>query len=616
MSTSSRIYPIALGLSLLPLFSEAQFHSTYAQTTPFPPGTVNPGRNLLPSDRPPTPPIPSEPKPLPSPPVTSPTPAPTASPTVPICQPSTLKVNGFRFEPRDKKDKIAAFSTAELENALKSEFIGKELTCAQLVQAAQTIEKKYVEAGYLNSGAALPVGGVIDQGIVPIVIVEGSLEEIRVCFGNAALSPTENRYEPCSKQAKRHRLHPEYIRSRIQAAVGKPFNFKNLRDQLLLLKLNPLIQDVRAQLSPSNNQGQSILTIEVVEGKPQTLALGLDGNRSPSVGDFQRQLQYSHLNLTGWGDQLDATYSNTNGSNTFNLSYTRPVNPRDGTLKLNLGLGISNIIESPFDVLDIQSITRSIDFTYRQPIVRKPNKETALGFTLSHRNSNATLLDGLVPFPSIGAEADGHVRVTALRFTQEALWRNPKSIFGLRSQFSLGLGFLGTQNDYSPDGGFMSWLGQAQWARQTGLGTLVLRTNLQFSDRPLVPAEQFGLGGQDSLRGYRQDVLLTDNGLLASAELRVPVWRSYQTNSLLEIVPFADFGAGWNSRWTVPNATPTPERNILATIGLGLRLQMNDKFSARLDWGIPLIKAPDVTIEGKHTFQENGIYFSLNYKIF
>jgi hemolysin activation/secretion protein len=45
--------------------------------------------------------------------------------------------------------------------------------------------------------------------------------------------------------------------------------------------------------------------------------------------------------------------------------------------------------------------------------------------------------------------------------------------------------------------------------------------------------------------------------------------------------------------------------------GVGLLWQHND-FSARLDWGIPLID-----VEGeKKTWQENGIYFSIIYSPF
>ena len=71
------------------------------------------------------------------------------------------------------------------------------------------------------------------------------------------------------------------------------------------------------------------------------------------------------------------------------------------------------------------------------------------------------------------------------------------------------------------------------------------------------------------------------------------------------MTPFVDYGVGWNTNGS------TPERNNLASIGLGLFWQQ-ENFSARLDWGIPLID-----VNGRdRTWQENGIVFAIQYNIF
>lgn len=44
----------------------------------------------------------------------------------------------------------------------------------------------------------------------------------------------------------------------------------------------------------------------------------------------------------------------------------------------------------------------------------------------------------------------------------------------------------------------------------------------QLSDQPLVPSEQFGLGGLDSVRGYLESQLVGDDGLSGAVELRSP----------------------------------------------------------------------------------------------
>ena len=134
---------------------------------------------------------------------------------------------------------------------------------------------------------------------------------------------------------------------------------------------------------------------------------------------------------------------------------------------------------------------------------------------------------------------------------------------------------------------------------------LVVRTNIQLADRGLLPVEQFRIGGVNSVRGYRQDLSFTDNGLFLGTEVRLPIMRWDNVEGVLQIVPFVDFGVGWNS-----SDVPEPEHNSLAGVGFGLLWQMSDRLSARFDWGIPLM---DVTSEEK-TLQENGLYFTIDAK--
>jgi hemolysin activation/secretion protein len=118
-----------------------------------------------------------------------------------------------------------------------------------------------------------------------------------------------------------------------------------------------------------------------------------------------------------------------------------------------------------------------------------------------------------------------------------------------------------------------------------------------------VPLEQFGLGGQETVRGYRQDILLTDNGVLASAEVRIPVLRLPQLeDSIVQLAPFVDIGAAWNN-----SGRPDPDPNVLASIGLGLQWQLGDILTLRLDYGIPLVSISS----SDRTWQESGFYFSI-----
>ena len=467
------------------------------------------------------------------------------------------------------------------------------ITFAEILQLRSDINELYIENGYITSGAFIPTQK-FEDGTVKIQIIEGTITEIKIS-GN-------------------RRLNSGYIRSRISRGAKKPLNREKLLETLQLLQLNPLVDKLSAELSAGTRPGESLLEISIKEAKTFNTQLSLDNGRSPAVGSFRRQIQISEANLLGFGDRIGAGYSNTDGSNAFDVSYSLPFNSRNGTVAFSYGTSDSDVIEDPFSVLDIQSKSTYYELSLRQPILEKPNKEFAIGVTASSRQSKASLFDGEIPFPnSPGADEDGRTRITALRFFQEWTNRSSSQVFALRSQFSIGLDALdSTINSSSPDSRFYSWRGQAQWVRLLAPDTLLLlRGDMQFADRPLVPLEQIGIGGQESVRGYRQDALLTDNAIFASAEVRFPIARFAGQNNILQLAPFVDFGTAWN-RGGRDDSNTDSDTDTLLSLGLGLRLQLQERLTARFDWGIPLI-----TIDGeKDTLQENGLYFSIIYNPF
>lgn len=489
--------------------------------------------------------------------------------------PDKIRVERFEFEGN------TAISDAELRKATQ-EFTGRDISFAELFQARSKVTQLYIDRGYITSGALIPPQ-TLQGGVVKIQIVEGSLESINV--------------------SGTRRLNPDYVRSRIAIATFKPLNRERLLQALQLLQLNPLIKNLSAELAAGTQPGSSVLEVRVSEAKTGNVQISLDNNRAPSVGSFNRRVQINEANLSGAGDNLSLGYSNTDGSNGLDLSYTLPINARNGTIRFSYGTTSSNVIEPPFDRLDINASSRYYELSLRQPVVQTPSEELAIGVTASRQESETSVLE--IPFPlSLGADDNGRTRISALRFFQEWTKRNSREVIAARSQFSVGVNAFGsTLNSNPPDSRFFSWRGQAQWVRLLAPDTLFLiRGDMQLADRALVPLEQIGLGGQQSIRGYRQDILLTDNGVLASAEVRIPVLRLPQWNTLVQVAPFFDIGKAWNNE-----GRDDPDPSVLASVGLGLQLQITDRITARLDYGIPLVSVSS----NKRTWQENGFYFSI-----
>ncbi|MBD1930032.1 ShlB/FhaC/HecB family hemolysin secretion/activation protein [Trichocoleus sp. FACHB-90] len=472
-------------------------------------------------------------------------------------------------------------------------FTGENITFDQLLQARSAVTELYKNRGYITSGAYIPQNQTIqiDGGVVLIQVIEGGLEGIKV--------------------TGTQRLNPNYLQSRLAIATSKPLNKKRLLEALRLLQLNPLIENLSAELSAGTQPGMSLLEVRVKEAKTFLTETAIDNERSPSIGSFERRLQLTEANLLGQGDGVNIAYTNTDGSDNLDVSYELPFNPRNGTLRFSYGTTSSNVIERPFERLDIKSASRYYELTLRQPIIQtatqQSTQELALGLTASRRESETSLLD--IPFPlSPGADDRGRTRLSALRFFQEWTQRNSREVIALRSQFSFGLdAFDSTINETAPDSRFFAWRGQGQWFRRLAPDKfLLVRADVQLADRALMPLEQFGLGGQASVRGYRQDILLSDDGIFASAELQLPVYRTSSGQGVLQIVPFVDFGTVWNS-----SGRAETNSNTLASVGLGLQWR-HERLSVRIDWGVPLIELPS----RNGTWQENGLYFSVRYNPF
>jgi hemolysin activation/secretion protein len=573
---------VGLAETISPVPTVGNSHLLLAQATPTLPRPDFQRPAPQPSE-PPQPQLPPSPELLP----TVPTPSLPARSTPQIELPGSIVVN--RFEVKGS----TVFTPAELAQ-ITGRYTNQPLDFAQLLQVASEITELYVKNGYINSGAYIPGNQsfAVTGGTVEIKVIEGKVADI-VVEGTS-------------------RLDPNYIKSRIGLGAGKVLKIDRLIDSLRLLQLDPLIKSISTELVSGQQIGTSIVRLQVSENPNWQTGLNIANNRSPSVGETQAQISLAQTNLTGIGDNMAIAYGKGVTSNIWDFNYTLPLNPRNGTLRFQASTANSRVIESPFDRLDISSNSQDLGLTYRQPIVQTPAQEFALGVSLARRETTTGYLQSLlgqsIPYPSVGADDNGSIRVTAARFFQDYTSRDTQQVFALRSQLSLGLNALGaTMNASSPDTNFLAWRGQAQYVRALAPNSILLvKLESQLADRPLLAIEQIGVGGQDTVRGYRQDLLLADNGAIASAELRLPIFTPPDSKQVLQIVPFLDFGVGWNQP-NNPSTNPTPS-SIFAG-GLGLRYQNGENFTARLDYGIPFTPIDSV----KRTWQEHGFYFSLNY---
>ena len=255
-------------------------------------------------------------------------------------------------------------------------------------------------------------------------------------------------------------------------------------------------------------------------------------------------------------------------------------------------------------VFGIHSQTDTYGFQLTQPLYRSQNTRAEAFVVGEYRRSDSFLFNEHFSF--VAGPDDGVSKLAILRMGGSYTWRTRNQVIAARAMVSAGLPWLGATRNRDPgvpDAEFIAWLGQLQWARRfPGLAgvQVVARADVQLSDRPLFGLEQFAVGGHSTVRGYRENRLVRDNGAIGSLEVRVPVplpsWREWQPS--LEIAPFYDVGYSWNTD------RPNLGDKLLMSIGVGGRLGLTENLEFQAYWGYDLENIANV---GDASLQDDGV---------
>jgi len=198
--------------------------------------------------------------------------------------------------------------------------------------------------------------------------------------------------------------------------------------------------------------------------------------------------------------------------------------------------------------------------------------------------------------------------VTVARFGASWSRRTPGQVMAISSMLSWGIPVFGATENRGrvPDSEFVTWLAQAQVAhRFDALANtqLIATGDLQLANGPLLGLEQFSVGGRNTVRGYREDTLVRDNGAVIRGEIRVPVWVTPDGGMRLEAGPFLDAGWSWNQDRN------TDGRRALLGAGVGVRASLGDSVHYEIYWGEDLREIDSGS--GGHDLQDDGVHMAL-----
>jgi len=226
--------------------------------------------------------------------------------------------------------------------------------------------------------------------------------------------------------------------------------------------------------------------------------------------------------------------------------------------------GIQSSWSVGMDYKNDKVVTLPTNYFYYTTIVTHGNNSSAPP-TIT-RSSIA--IPGVATFPSLN--------YTPLFFgwngSRQDHWGQSGPPGDLWSQMNAGVSLVaGTGGSFSQERAFPSLIANSKEATTDFVAvrpqlsrTQVLPDNFtlygsmagQWASEPLLNLEQFELGGNASVRGYREGELYADTGWVGQLEVRSPVyWRGTGMKIGTQITAFTDYGEGYQlDQSTAPNA--------------------------------------------------------------
>lgn len=477
-------------------------------------------------------------------------------------------------------------------------FLG-EATIDDLRELQVRLSRLYADAGYINSGVVIPDQPITD-GRVTLKAVEGALTAVNY-----------QGYEPRRRSTIRRQLD----------GLSTPFNLNELQNLLQMIERSPVVDRVNGRLRPGTALGDATLDLAIARATPYRVSLLFDNHRSPSIGAEAATVVAEHFDLTGADDHLTLSLTGSEGQVDGFVRYQRPLFGTATTVGVFYQNGASDVVEAEFDPLDIENDAESWGVDVSHHLVARVNRQIDAFVGLAATRSETELLSEPFSF-SLGAD-DGES--TSVTVNAGVSWTERRSddVIAARIAVRRGIDAFGatiaadkavdrSSGAELPDGEFTAVVTQVEYARRLPLfdSQLVIGATWQKAFDPLLSVEKIAIGGADSVRGYRENQLVRDQGVVAHLEWHVPLGIDARGIDRwhLTVVPFFDYGRARDH----DDHLRTGEATKLRSVGLGAIWEPAPWFGADVSWGYAL-DDDEFPVPEDRDLQDHGWHFSLRF---
>lgn len=465
--------------------------------------------------------------------------------------------------------------TREEINSVIGQYVGKNVFMSDIQNAINALNNIYAEKGYVTARAYLPEQ-TVSNGNIKIELIEAKIGDVTI---------VNNKYTT-----------DKYILDRMPQKSGDLFDIVNLEQDVLDFNRYHDGVNLAANLKAGQAPGTTDIELTAQETFPFHLIGMMDNAGRRSTGQLRGGPAIVADSLFHHRDQMSMGSYFSRGAVSPFFDYSYPVNKKDGRVGFSYSSTFAKVRNGQYDWMGLKSNSYIYSLYYDQPLVRKSGFELRSFASLNYKRSRSWSNLGNLFSDALGYHVDDPIKdtdqVTSVDLGFNVRKDTKYGIWYLNQNAAMAFPIFDSESSYFKySGGFLRLHDFSHGV----IGQLRGSYQIIPNSKHIPYLDQFQTGGLATVRGYSEGVMLGKSGYFFSGELMFPllprtrvdkdgITRSFIGNYLKGAV-FAD----------TAGIFPYVREDIyggsyfLASIGMGLRVQLPGDLSARLYWGYPLV---------------------------
>lgn len=465
--------------------------------------------------------------------------------------------------------------TREDINNVIGQYVGRNVFMSDIQNAINALNNLYAERGYVTARAYLPEQ-TVSNGNIRIELIESKIGNVSV---------VNNKYTTDG-----------YILKRMPEKSGELFDIVSLEQDVLDFNRYHEGVNLAANLKAGELPGTTDIELVAQETFPFHLIGMMDNAGRRSTGQLRGGPAIVADSLFHHRDQMSlGTYFSKGAISPF-FDYSVPVNKKDGRVGFSYSSTFAKIKNGPYNWMGLKSNSYIYSLYYDQPLIRNRGFELKSYASLNYKRSRSWSNLGNILSDIAGVSIDDPIKdtdqVTSVDIGLNMRKDTKRGIWYANQMAAMAFPIFDSESSYFKMSGGVLRLHDFSHGV---IGQLRGSYQVIPNSKHIPYLDQFQSGGLATVRGYSEGVMLGKSGYFFSGELMFPLLprtiagkdgeRHSFIGQYLKGALFADTAG----IFPYVGEDLYGGSYFLASVGMGVRVQLPGDLSARLYWGYPLI---------------------------